>query len=81
MSKRWGSRIEAGTRRIVGCGVGLIVGLLVGVIAGPLLIGFEDPVIYVIGGSALGLALLGAVYPGPFLFLGGVVLSMFGVDN
>lgn len=81
MSKRWDSRVEAGTRRVVGCVVGLIVGLLVAAVAGPLWIGFEDPLTLVIGGSALGMAVVGALYPAPFLVLGRLVLSLVGADG
>ena len=75
MTEPTAKRVEGVLRRVLGGVVGLVVGLLVGVIGGTLLLGFGDPLLVAIASAAAGGLVVGAVFPGPFLFLASLVGS------
>lgn len=66
-------------KRVFGTIIGLVVGLIVGVVAAVLTVGFGSTALFVgvIGGLTLAGGAIGYLYPGPFLVMAELLLSVF----
>jgi hypothetical protein len=67
--------VDRAVSRVFGGVVGLVLGILAGVVVAILTWGTLDFVLTA-GGIAVGMTTLGAVFPTPFQFLGGLVVGM-----
>ena len=70
------SKIDSAAKRVTAAVMGLVIGL----VAGLFLVGFGDPLLATIGVSGVLFAVLGWIYPPPFLFVAGLLLSIIGVE-
>lgn len=81
MDEPRGNRVEAGVKRVLAAVVGLVLGLAVGLLVALVVVGFGDAFVVTVVLAAIATAVLGFLAPGPFLFLAGLLLSVFGVEG
>ena len=64
----------------MGAILGLVLGLVIGLLVALFVVGFGDAFLVTVALVALGTAVLAFLYPTPFLVVGGILLSLVGIE-
>ena len=72
--------VDRGARRVVGAILGLVFGLVIGLLVALFVIGFGDAFLVTVALFTVGTAVLAFLYPAPFHVVGGILLSLVGIE-